>query len=86
MTPDELRQVVIDALRPIAPEMSPATLRPRVPLRDQLDLDSMDLLNFIIALHERTGVEIPEAEYGQLTSIDAIVQYLSSKPAGGTNA
>jgi len=45
-------------------------------LRDAIDLDSMDFLNFVIALHERTGVDIPEADYPRLRTLDGAIAYL----------
>jgi acyl carrier protein len=76
VTRDALRREVLGALAEIAPEADPATLRGAVPLRHQLDLDSMDFLNLLVAVHQRTGVEIPEADYGKLASLDQIVAYL----------
>ena len=68
---DDLKTVLLDALTSVAPEIDPAR-----DLREQLDLDSMDFLNMMIALHERLGVDIPEADYPQLASLDAAVRYL----------
>jgi acyl carrier protein len=48
-------------------------------IRDQLDIDSMDALNFLIAVHEETGVDIPESDYPRLTTVDGIVSYLSRR-------
>jgi acyl carrier protein len=79
MTTDDLRQIVLAELGRIAPELDPAALRADAPLRDQVDVDSMDFLHFVVALHDRLGVDIPEAEYGKLSSIDAIVSYLAAK-------
>ena len=84
MTRDELRDVVVRELGRIAPELDPKTLRSDAPLRDQVDVDSMDFLNFIIALHHRVGVDIPEADYSKLSSVSAIVAYVSTKLAGST--
>ena len=83
MTRDALRREVLGALAEIAPEADPASLRGGVPLRDQLDLDSMDFLNLLIAVHQRTEVEIPEADYGKLASLDQIVAYLEARQPGG---
>ena len=79
MTHDELRAVIFDALRRVAPEADPASIQAGGPLGDQVDIDSMDFLNFIVSLHDRLGIEIPESDYAALTSVDAIVTYLSSK-------
>jgi acyl carrier protein len=49
------------------------------PLREQIDLDSMDWLNFLVALHERLQVEIPESDYARLATLDQTVDYLAAK-------
>jgi acyl carrier protein len=77
VTRDELRALALEALGGIAPEADLGALRDKVALRDQLDLDSMDFLNFLVAVHERTGVEIPEADYGKLATLDQLVAYLA---------
>jgi acyl carrier protein len=84
VTRDALRRQIFEALAEIAPEADPSGLRGAVPLRDQLDLDSMDFLNLLIAVHQRTGVEIPEADYGKLATLDQLVAYLEARqpPAG----
>lgn len=79
MTPADLRQTVIDALARIAPEIRSAEVQPGVTLRDQFDIDSMDFLNFVIALHDRLGVTIPESDYARLTTLDSIVEYLNAQ-------
>lgn len=79
MTAEQARATVMRLLQIIAPEADPAEIQPNVSLRDQLELDSMDLLNFMIALHKEFGVEIPERDYPQLMSIDGCVAYVSRK-------
>jgi acyl carrier protein len=81
MTQGELRQVIVEELTRIAPEVDPASIAPGVSFRDQLDLDSMDFLNLVLALHERLGVEIPEADYPRLYALDDAVAYLAGKTA-----
>jgi len=76
---DALRAQVLDALGGIAPEADLGALRGDVALRDQLDLDSMDFLNFLVAVHQSTGVEIPEADYGKLATLDQLLDYLERK-------
>ncbi len=73
---DELRETVLRVLGEIVPEADPASIEPDVSFRDQLDIDSMDFLNFAIALHEELGVEIPEADYAKLETLDHCVEYL----------
>jgi acyl carrier protein len=71
-----VRQTVLDTLRRIAPEFSPADLDPAQPLRDQVDLGSMDWLNFMAALEESLRVDIPESDYGKLVTLDDLVACL----------
>lgn len=78
MNAEEIRAAVLASLRAIAPDLDPGDIRTDRPLRTQLELDSMDWLNVIAGLHERLGVDIPEADYGRLTSLDEIVAYLAS--------
>ncbi len=77
MDKNELKTKVIAELRRIAPEVE--ALEPQKPLRDQVDLDSMDWLNFLIALNERFKVSIPEADYRKLVTLDDVVGYLAAK-------
>ncbi len=77
MNKDEAKSLIIDVLSAIAPESDFATLAGTAQLRDELDLDSMDFLNFIAALHERTMLEIPEADYPRLSTLDGAAAYLS---------
>jgi acyl carrier protein len=79
MTRDEIRTAVLRALVDVAPEVDPAQIKPDVSLRDQIDIDSMDLLNFLIAVHKVTGVEIPEADYPKLATVDGCVDYVASR-------
>ena len=76
MNANEVRAAVLAELKRIAPEVEEAELAPARPLRDQVDLDSMDWLNFIVALHERFRVEIPEPDYARLGTLDQVVAYL----------
>jgi acyl carrier protein len=76
MTRDEIRTAIVTSLGRIAPEVDPAAIQPDENLRDQLDLDSMDVLNLMIALHERLGVSIPESDYGKLVTLNGAVDYL----------
>lgn len=77
MSDDEIRQTVLQELQKIAPEASTAKLKPDARIRDQLDIDSMDFLNFIIALHKQLQVEIPERDYPRLATLTGCTRYLS---------
>ena len=79
MNADQTRAAILDALGNVAPELDPASLDPRQDLRSQLDLDSMDFLNFVVGLHKALGVDIPEADYRKLGTLDACVAYLTAK-------
>jgi acyl carrier protein len=76
---DDLRAAVLRVLGDVAPEADLTSLAPDVPFREQLDLDSMDILNFVVGLHAGLGVEIPEADYPRLATLDACVEYLASR-------
>jgi acyl carrier protein len=76
---DEVRQAVLAELMRIAPELEEGDVVPGKPLREQVDLDSMDWLNFLVALHEHFKVEIPEADYAKLGTLDQVVTYLSDR-------
>ncbi len=75
---DKAMETLLRLLGDIAPELDAAQLKPGLNLRDQLDLDSMDFLNFIIAIHKAFGVDIPEADYRKLATLDAIVAYVKA--------
>jgi acyl carrier protein len=75
----EIRARVIEVLGTIAPELDPAELAPDTDIREQLDVDSMDFLNFVIGLHKAFGVEVPEADYRKLQTLDGCVAYLAAK-------
>ena len=79
MTDDELRVLILRELGNIAPETDLDQIDPSSSLREQVDLDSMDMLNLLIAIHEATGVDIPEADYSKMTSIDDAVAYLRTR-------
>jgi len=79
MTDAEIRKVVLDALASVAPELEEATLAPDKNFRDQLDIDSMDFLNYVIALHEALKLDIAEPDYPRLLTIDGAVSYIAER-------
>lgn len=79
MTPDEIRALALNLLGSIAPEANLAALGEDEGLREALDLDSMDFLNFVVALHKATGIDIPEADYRQLATLAGIQRYLGNR-------
>jgi acyl carrier protein len=82
MSREEIRALVVDTIGAIAPEVDFATIASNQPLRAQVDIDSFDFLNVIIRLSERLKVEIPEADYGELATLDGMLDYLAKKQAG----
>jgi acyl carrier protein len=81
-TIEAIRQAVIECVQKVAPEADFATVAPAKTLREQLDLDSFDYLNVLIALHTKLGVDIPEADYGKVQTLDALLAYLAARTAG----
>ena len=81
MTNTELRDAVLAALASVAPEVEEIALNPAESIRDQLDIDSMDFLNFMIAVNASVGVEVPEQDYAEVASLDGCVRYLAHKLA-----
>ena len=77
MNVQDLRALAADILADIAPEAELAGVGDAEDLRQALDLDSMDFLNLVIALHERTGIDIPEADYPQLFTLAGMARYLT---------
>ena len=82
MNEDEIRKVLQEELGNIAPEMDLLNLDPSADLREALDIDSIDFLNLITAIHHRLGIEVPELDYPKLFTLDGAVSYLASKLVG----
>jgi acyl carrier protein len=76
VTKDAIRAEVLRVLGDLAPEADLASIKPDLGFRDQLDLDSMDVLNFMVALDAALGVDVPEVDYPKLATLDACVEYL----------
>ena len=81
MTTDETRKLVAELLAAIAPEVDLSTVADDADLREELDLDSIDFLNLVTGLHERTGRLIPEADYPRLFTLDGIAAYFGDTAA-----
>lgn len=79
MTRDAIREAVVKALTSVAPEIDPASLSPDGAFRQEFDLDSMDFLNFVIALHASLTVDVPEADYPKLATLKGAVDYLANR-------
>jgi acyl carrier protein len=79
MTETQIKATILQVLGHIAPEADLAALAPDANVREALDIDSFDHLNFLVGLNDALGVEIPEADYGQLTTLADILTYLASR-------
>lgn len=79
MSETNIRKIVQEELNNIAPEVDLATVDPAADLREAIDIDSIDFLNLVTALHHRTGIEIPELDYPKLATLSGIVTYLEAK-------
>jgi acyl carrier protein len=79
MSDIDIRAAIKEELGNIAPEADMAALDPGADLREALDIDSMDFLNFVTAIHHRLGVNIPELDYPKLLTLDGAVTYLRKK-------
>ena len=79
MTQDELRGVFIEELTRVAPDIDRGRVGGGDHIQDDLELDSMDILNLVSALHARLGIDIPEADYGRIATPDLAAAYLSER-------
>jgi acyl carrier protein len=76
MNEQVIRQAILDSIAEVAPDADLDALDPNTELRDELDLDSMDFLNVLVALHRRLGIDVPERDYGRLDTLARMVDYL----------
>lgn len=79
MTADEIKKLVFQLLKQIAPDTEPSTLQPDENIRETLDIDSFDSLQFLVSLNEKLGIEIPEQDYGKITTLKTLVNYILEK-------
>lgn len=79
MSDGELREAIIRVLCEVAPDIRPEAIDPAANLRDSLDLDSVDFMNFVVGLHDALGVDVPESDYAKLASVDDCVAYLRAR-------
>ena len=79
MTREEIRSTLLRCLHDVAPELAEEEIKDDVDLRDDLDLDSMDMLRWVQGIHKALGVEIPEEDYGNITTIENAIGYVSAR-------
>jgi acyl carrier protein len=76
MTRDEIKDLILEIIADIDEDADFDDLESQKPLRDQLDLDSMDFLDIVMELRKRHQLQIPEADYPNLATLDTCVNYL----------
>jgi acyl carrier protein len=81
VTETEIKEVVSRALSNVAPEVDFDSIDPGKDLRDQIDIDSVDFLNFVIGLHKELNVDIPDADVSKLGTLNSCITYLAAKIA-----
>ena len=79
MQQDEIRQLVLEILYQIAPELQEQVIEPDLNFRDQFDFDSVDFLNFILSLEKKLQLKLPELDYPKLSSLNGCLAYLASR-------
>ena len=79
MTRGEIREAIIDIITDIAPDEDLSNLNDDEPIRDQIELDSMDFLDIVMELRKRYKIEVPEKDYPQLATMNGCVDYLEPK-------
>ena len=82
MTRDEIKAAALEELTNVAPDLADEPIPGDADLREAFDLDSMDILNWVTALHRRLGVDIPEMDYPRLRSLDDVAGYLAARLVG----
>jgi len=80
MNETEIKAIIIQLLKQIAPDTEPSTLQSGDNIRDVLGIDSFDALQFLVALDEKLGIDIPEADYGKTATLDSLVGYIQTFP------
>ncbi|WP_027255913.1 acyl carrier protein [Leisingera aquimarina] len=83
MTQPDMRALFLEELTRISPDIDPADVSDSDHLQDDLELDSMDILNLVTALHQRLGVSISEADYPKIATPGFAVSYLSDAAGSG---
>jgi acyl carrier protein len=80
MNKEETEEIIFQLLKKIAPETEPSKLSPIENIRETLGIDSYDFLQFIVALNDQLKIEIPEEDYGKITSLSSLTDYMLNKP------
>ena len=79
MTKDDIKQIILNIIANIAPDEDLSNVKSEVPLREQLNLDSMDFLDIVMELRKKHNIEVPEVDYSHLASLHSCAEYLFPK-------
>ncbi len=79
MNKEEIEKIIVSSLKQIAPDTEPSELSPDESIRETLGIDSFDFLQFIVSLDEKLNIEIPEQDYGKVTTLSSLTSYLTQK-------
>ncbi len=77
MSEKEIKNIIFEALKMIAPESEPSELNPDDDIRNTLSIDSFDFLQFMVAIEEKLGVSVPEKDYGKISTLETLLSYLT---------
>lgn len=81
MNEAKIKRVIFDSIRAIAPDTMPEDLDPNENIQEAMDIDSFDFLNVLIGIDKEIGIEVPEADYGQVMTLNGLTNYLLSRVA-----
>jgi acyl carrier protein len=81
MTKEQIRASVLEIIGQIIPDEDLSNLKGDVPIREQVELDSMDFLDIVMELRKRYSIEVPESDYARLATLDSSVNYLEPRMA-----
>lgn len=76
MTREEIQSAIFELLKKTAPETDPTMLKPDENIREALNIDSFDALQFLVAINEKLGIDIPEEDYGETSTLGSLTDYL----------
>jgi len=79
MTEQEIKQIIFQLLKKIAPDTEPEKLKPEDDIRHTLEIDSFDALQLVVSLDEQFGIETPEEDYGKIATLKGLINYILEK-------
>ena len=79
MTIDEIKNAIIRNILEVAPDLEESEIEPNANLQRSLEIDSFDFLKILTALNEEIGVEVPEADYSKVDTLENMAEYFSRR-------